>query len=557
VSNRLAVLARDAQKQKDSKSAEEATAKLKADAAAQQERVKAERQRLATEKAEKDSAEKDRLAAEAENTRRHSPMAGMGGVMISPAERMTADTNISGRYSGPVGSRSAPMAMSPQDVLDVADWEGSPATADGAGFTPDYDILADKMGLPADMDPDERLEKAMVFWGDQISRSKNSDIREAQGGGFYFSPTEKAKERYKQAGLRADARSIKTTYPRNQSGGQEHIDALDAAVDNNRPEEIGEIRKKLYDDRNTATAAFIRDRGRMAQTTRNMTDPRLAPAALAESLKAATTPQQKAEVYRQFGRADLADQIETRLSAEGEAERGRLSTERMHRLDDATKNAQIQSGERVGIAGADASKAGTVAKAGQEEKELGLKERQVVVQEKDQESEAEARRTRAAADAQEREEKKWGPGDAQEAAATRVLAPILAAGAEETPRALAEVPAIVKKHYMNVKQMMQDNQIEGAETYTEQQAGEELLRQALRGKDATQHPVLRVWVATESKRMANEAKKVSGWGATATKQKQYEAFRQGMARIGIDESSPLFKEAMNSNGISAPARAGS
>lgn len=553
-SNRVATLARDARKQQESKSAEEAAAKLKDDAKAQQDLANAERERIASEKAEKDSAEAERLAAQTERTRRHAPMAGIGGVMISPAERMTADTNVSGRYSGPVGSRSAPMAMSPQDVKDVTGIEGSPAAAMDA--KPDYGLLADKMGLPADMDPDERLEQAMVFWGDQISRSKNSDVKEAQGGGFYFAPSEDAKDRYKQAGLRADVRSIKTTYPRNQSGTQDHIEALDQAVANNSPQEIGQIRRALYDDRNTATAAFIRDRGRMQQATRNMTDPRLAPAALAESLKAAQTPQEKADVYRQFGRADLADQIETRLSAEGEANQGRRSTERMHRIDDTTKNAQIQAGERVGIAGAKATEATGSAKAARDDRELGLEERKVDVLEQNQASDAKAREGKAAADAQEREEKKWGPGDAQEAAATRVLAPILNAGDEETPRALAEVPAIVKKHYMNVKQMMQDQGIEGAETYTLEQAGEELLAQANRGHDPVQHPVLRAWVKTEGGRLARMAKKSSGWSQSQTRQKQYEAFRDGMARIGIDETSPLFKEVMNTNGIAAPAQAG-
>ena len=553
-SNRVATLARDARKQQESKSAEESAAKLKADATAQQEQVKAERQRVAAEKAEKDSAEEERLAVQTERTRRHAPMAGIGGVMISPAERMTADTNVSGRYSGPVGSRSAPMAMSPQDVKDVTGIEGSPAAAMDA--KPDYGLLADKMGLPADMDPDERLEQAMVFWGDQISRSKNSDVKEAQGGGFYFAPSKEAKDRYKQAGLRADARSIKTTYPRNQSGTQDHIEALDQAVANNSPQEIGQIRRALYDDRNTATAAFIRDRGRMQQATRNMTDPRLAPAALAESLKAAQTPQEKADVYRQFGRADLADQIETRLSSEGEGERGRRSTERMHRLDDATKNAETQSRERVGLAGADASKANVQAQGAKDQKELDLKGREVAVKEKDQASEDAARSARADADERDREMKQWGPGDAQEAAATRVLAPILNAGDEETPRALAEVPAIVKKHYMNVKQMMQDEGIEGAEAYTLEQAGEELLAQANRGHDPVQHPVLRAWVKTEGGRLARMAKKSSGWSQSQTRQKQYEAFRDGMARIGINETSPLFKEVMNTNGIAAPAQAG-
>jgi hypothetical protein len=561
-SNRVATLARDARKAQEARSAEEAAAKLKADATAQQDRAKAE----TAAKAEAAAKEQERVAAEQEEQRRRSPMAGMGGVMISPAERMNADTNISGRYSGPVGSRKAPMAMSPSDVNDVTGMEMSPLEAHEAGATPDYDLLADKLGLPRDMPEEERLEQARVFWGDQVSRSKNSVVREAQGGGFYFSPTDEAKDRYRRQGLAADARSIKRTYPRSQDGGQEHIEALDQAVAENDPKSIGEIRKRLYDDRQTATAAFIRDRGRMQQVTRNMTDPRLAPAMLAESLKNAQTPQQKADVYRQFGMDEQAELIESRGSAESQADKNRSSTEGMHRLDYETENRKIDAGERVGAlqakatqATADATARGKELDRAQEDRKIDLAERAQKADESKDEADADAKRV-------EQERKQMGPGDAREAAADRVLQPLLTADESQTDKAYRELPAIVRKHHLNVTDMLAKEGIDPTTLpglrnskagYTEDDAAEELLAQANRRADASQHPLLRVWTATHAQQVAAEAKKLRGFTSAQTQSKQYEAFAAGMRRVGVFPNSQAFIDNARQNGIKIPAQQGS
>lgn len=350
----------------------------------------------------------------AEEQRRRAPIGDLAGVPISPLERAGADVNISGRYSGPLGSRMAPRALSERDIRDIT----GGVALDFAELAPDengdvvdvnYGMLADKMGLPADMPEDERAERAKVFLGDQLSRSQNSSVKRNQDGS-YFAPSPEARGRYGQRALVVEASKIKERWPRNQSGGQEHFAELDDAVANGDSRKIGEIRRRLYDEQNAAAAAFIRDRGRAMNITRNITDPRVAPGALATALENARTPEDVAMALREFGLHGVAEPIDARAAAAGEARLARENEAQQEELNRQLKREEL--GTQETIAGMNAAAAG--AELGRKDK-LANRELDIDKQNADTNASEAANRAKALEEQARREQARE---DAERAATT-------------------------------------------------------------------------------------------------------------------------------------------
>lgn len=292
---RLAALADTARTVREQAEAQERSRALAEAAAAAKKQREIDEANAAAAKAEQEA---ERLAA-AEEQRKRAPVAGMGGVMIDPLERATADVDLDGRYRGPKGSRAAPFALSAQDLGDITGGAVQEFGDLGAqGLEIDYGMLADKMGLPADMPADEREERAKVFLGDQVSRSKNNDVRQARGGGSYFTPSQEARDGYERRSMAVEAAKIKKTWP---TMSQEASAALDDAVAKGDRRAMGTIRRQLYDDQNQQAAAYIRDRNAARAVGANLRDPNIGLGMFHRSVGMAQNPQDQARVLRQFG----------------------------------------------------------------------------------------------------------------------------------------------------------------------------------------------------------------------------------------------------------------
>lgn len=296
---RLAALADTARTVREqAEDQERSRALAEAAAAAQKQRQKQREIDEATAAAAKAEQEAERLAA-AEERRKRAPVDGMGGVMIDPLERATADVDLDGRYRGPKGSRAAPFALSAQDLSDITggavDGFGD---LGGEGLGIDYGMLADKMGLPADMPADEREERAKVFLGDQVSRSANNEVREARGGGSYFTPSQDARDGYERRSMAVEAAKIKKTWP---TMSPEARADLEDAVDRGDRRAMGEIRRQLYDDQNQQAAAYIRDRNAARAVGANLRDPNIGLGMFFRSAGIPQTPEETSRFLRQFG----------------------------------------------------------------------------------------------------------------------------------------------------------------------------------------------------------------------------------------------------------------
>lgn len=315
---RLAALADTARTVREQAEAQERSRALAEAAAAAKKQREIDEANAAAAKAEQEA---ERLAA-AEERRKRNPMAGIGGVMIDPLERETADVDFLGRPPGPKGSRSAPFAMSPKDISDITggaaedfrDLAGPGAKSLGI----DYAMLADKMGLPADMPEDERLEKARVFLGDQVRRSTKNSVFQARGGGTYFAPSPESRERMRLSRARLDARLLRRDYP-GLSENQEA--ALAAAEAKGDIDGILKIRQGAFSAKQAAEAKYRSDVAGMRAITANLRNPALRDGMLHESLRNARTREEMAKVFRQFGIQDVADRLDL-LSAQENMQEG-------------------------------------------------------------------------------------------------------------------------------------------------------------------------------------------------------------------------------------------
>ena len=169
---------------------------------------------------------------------------------------------------------------------------------------------------------------------------------------------------------KVDALHLKMAYPQDPiTGGTEHLAAIDKAVANG--ESIGGIRRKLYEDRNVAGMAAYRNKNRMLNETRNMMDPRMAPAMFARSIEqAGNDPLKQAAVYRQFGMHRQAEALENQaIAREGIASGERVENAKAADLrDDKRFDRSIRERE----AAVNERNAGTAADVARNTRDIGI-----------------------------------------------------------------------------------------------------------------------------------------------------------------------------------------